>query len=181
MTILNMYTDGACSGNQNEKNIGGWGCILEFGANTKELHGGELNTTNNRMEIEAVIAGFRALKQSGLTVRVFTDSSYVANCFRQKWYVKWRASGWMTAGKRPVSNRSLWEELLALTEKHRVQFYRVKGHTNLQQSEDKLQILYRKFLSNNGKTFSFDDFLKITAMNNRADALANIAMDELRK
>ena len=106
MSILRIYTDGACSGNQNETNIGGWGSILEFGDSQKELHGGELNTTNNRMELTAVI---EALK-----------SSYVASCFRDKWYVNWRKNGWMTSGKKPVENRELWEELISLVEKNKV-------------------------------------------------------------
>ena len=86
MSILKMYTDGACSGNQNENNYGGWGAILEFGIHQKELHGGEKNTTNNRMELTAVIEAFRALKRTGLQVEVYSDSSYVMNCFRNGWY-----------------------------------------------------------------------------------------------
>ena len=87
---MRIYTDGACSGNQNETNIGGWGSILEFGDSQKELHGGELNTTNNRMELTAVIEALKILKRDGLSIEIFTDSSYVASCFRDKWYMNWR-------------------------------------------------------------------------------------------
>lgn len=181
MSILNIYTDGACSGNQNEDNLGGWGAILEFGAEKKELFGGEANTTNNRMELTAVIEAFKALKRSDLAIRVFTDSSYVASCFREGWYVNWRRNGWKTAGKKPVENRELWEELISLTEKNRVSFYRVKGHVSLESKSANPEALYEKFREWNGSDFSFDDFKYITEMNNRADALANMGIDSLRE
>ena len=180
MSILKIYSDGACSGNQNETNIGGWGTILEFGETTKEIYGGEANTTNNKMELTAVIQAFHALKRDGLKVQVFTDSSYVANCFREKWYEKWRMNGWMTSKKEPVDNRELWEELIALTEKHEVIFYRVKGHVNLDHPNTDTRGLFDKFKETNGPAFSYDDFVHITKRNNRADALANLAMDEIR-
>lgn len=177
--ILNMYTDGACSGNQNETNVGGWGAILEFGEHSKELHGGEVNTTNNRMELTAVIEAFQALKRDGLEIRVFTDSSYVANCFLQKWYVGWQRNGWMTSQKKPVENRELWERLLDLVERHRVRFYRVKGHVNLDHPSTNVDAHYRKFCKNNGD-FTMEEFRHVTEMNNRADALANEGIDENR-
>ena len=99
MTILKIYTDGACSGNQNATNVGGWGAILEYGEHTKELHGGEVNTTNNRMELTAVIEAFRTLKRPGLRAEVYSDSSYVMNCFRQGWYKSWEKNGWKTSQK----------------------------------------------------------------------------------
>ena len=123
-----MYTDGGCSGNQFDTNLGGWGCVLEFGENRKELCGGEPDTTNNKMELTAVISGFRALKRQGWTVEVFTDSSYVAQCFRERWYVNWRKNGWKTSGKAPVKNRDLWERLLGAMEGHAVTWVKVKGH-----------------------------------------------------
>ena len=94
MTVLRIYTDGGCSGNQSDENIGGWGAILEFGENKKELRGGELNTTNNRMEMTALLEAFRALKKEGLEIEIFSDSSYLMNCFREKWYETWRRNGW---------------------------------------------------------------------------------------
>ena len=180
MSILRIYTDGACSGNQNETNIGGWGSILEFGDSQKELHGGELNTTNNRMELTAVIEALKILKRDGLTIEIFTDSSYVASCFRDKWYVNWRKNGWMTSGKKPVENRELWEELIGLVEKNKVEFFRVKGHVNLSSPNTNVSEHYKKFKQWNGNRFTMDDFIYITEKNNRADTLANIGMDELR-
>lgn len=175
-----MYTDGGCSGNQFDTNLGGWGCVLEFGENRKELCGGEPDTTNNKMELTAVISGFRALKRQGWTVEVFTDSSYVAQCFRERWYVNWRKNGWKTSGKKPVENRALWEELLSFVEQNDVRFYRVKGHVDLDSPKTKVDDLYAKFLEWNGAGFSLEDFTYITKMNNRADELANQGIDEQR-
>ena len=107
MKIVSMYTDGACSGNQNEENVGGWGCILEFAGREKELWDGEVNTTNNRMELSAPIAGLSALKEKGLLVRIYSDSSYLVNCFQQGWHKNWVKNGWKTSQKKPVENREL--------------------------------------------------------------------------
>jgi ribonuclease HI len=186
--VVNFYTDGACSGNQNDTNVGGWGAILEYGDTVKELHAGELNTSNNKMELDAVINAFRQLKRDGLTIHVFTDSSYVANCFLNEWYVSWRRNGWKNKKKEPVENRERWEELLSMTEKNDVTFFRVKGHVNLDSPRTDADKMYRKFLDDNSKALNskgapeigFDDFRKLIDMNNRADELANIAMDELR-
>ena len=86
MAILRIYTDGACSGNQEKENFGGWGAVLEYGEHQKELFGGQANTTNNRMELTAVIEALKAIKGTGRTIEVFSDSAYVSNCFREKWY-----------------------------------------------------------------------------------------------
>lgn len=180
MNVLRIYTDGACSGNQNKENVGGWGAVLEYGEAQKELHGGELNTTNNRMELQAVIEAFRALKKDAQTIEVFSDSSYVMNCFREKWYEGWEKNGWKNSAKKDVDNQDLWKELLALVKKHDVSFYRVKGHVNLNSKVTDFDKLYEKFLEWNGTKFSFEDFKYITEKNNRADELCNIAMDELR-
>lgn len=180
MTILRIYTDGGCSGNQSAKNFGGWGAILEFGEHRKELYGCAANTTNNRMELTAVIEAFKALNQTGLTCEVFTDSSYVANCFREKWYVSWEKNNWRNAAKKSVENQELWQELLALVRQHDVKFYRVKGHVNLNSKSTNFNTLYEKFISWNGDRFSFDDFKYITTMNNRADELANVGIEEVK-
>ena len=180
-TMLNIYTDGACSGNQNTTNLGGWGTVLEFGEHTKELYGSEANTTNNRMELTAVIEALKALNKDGLTMRIFTDSSYVANCFKQKWYVKWEKNGWMNSQKKPVENPELWKELLALVRRHAsVQFYQVKGHVNLDSPNTNVAKHYQKFCTLNGPGFSEEEFRHIVEMNNRVDALANIGIDEIR-
>ncbi|MBQ3123566.1 MAG: ribonuclease HI, partial [Firmicutes bacterium] len=179
MTVLRIYTDGGCSGNQSDENIGGWGAILEFGENKKELRGGELNTTNNRMEMTALLEAFRALKKEGLEIEIFSDSSYLMNCFREKWYETWRRNGWKNSQKKPVENRELWEALLNETEKHKsLKFYRVKGHVNLNSKSTNFDALYEKFLEWNGASFTFEDFKYITVMNNRADELCNISIDE---
>ena len=181
MKILRIYTDGACSGNQHDTNIGGWGAILEFGEVRKELWGGEVNTTNNKMEMTAVIEALSALKKDNQVIQVFSDSSYVMDCFRQKWYVSWQKNGWVTSKKTPVENRELWEQLLALTARHSISFYRVKGHVNLQHPNTQVEKLFEKFAEWNGSDFTMEDFIHITQMNNRADELANIGMEPFRK
>ena len=180
MKEINIYTDGACSGNQNSENIGGWGAILEYGEHQKELHGGELNTTNNRMEMMALIRALQALKKDEQVIKVFSDSSYLMNCFREKWYIGWQKNNWKTSKKTPVENQDLWQALLSLTEKHSISFYRVKGHVNLASSNTNTDKLYSKFTEWNGSQFSYEDFVYITEKNNRADALANLGMDEIR-
>ena len=130
--ILRIYTDGGCAGNQSDENLGGWGAILEFGQAVKELYGSEKNTTNNRMEMTALLEALRAVKKENQEIHVFSDSSYLMDCFRKKWYVSWQKNGWKTAGKKPVENQDLWKALLPYIEIHRMTFYRVKGHVNLE-------------------------------------------------
>lgn len=173
MKTVNIYTDGACSGNQNEENTGGWGAVLEYGEHEKSLFGGEKNTTNNRMEMTALISALDALNKENLSVRVFSDSSYLMNCFREKWYEKWLKNNWVTSNKSPVENRDLWEKLLIHLDRQQLEFYRVKGHVNIKSKKINLDEIYKKFLEWNGSSFDFNDFLYITEMNNRADALAN--------
>lgn len=180
MTILRIYTDGACSGNQNSENFGGWGSILEFGEHRKELFGGELNTTNNRMELKAVIEALKALNLGNQTIEVFSDSAYVSNCFRERWYESWEKNKWKNAAKKSVENQELWRELLALVRQHDVKFYRVKGHVNLNSKTTDFDKLYEKFVGWNGSRFTFEDFKYITTMNNRADELANMGIDRVK-
>jgi ribonuclease HI len=179
MKSINIYTDGACSGNQSEINIGGWGCILEYGQHKRELYGGELNTTNNRMELYALISGLSALKEAGLHVRIFSDSAYLVECFRNKWHEKWQINGWKTTAKKPVENQDLWVELLGAVSRHKVEFYRVKGHLNLRADKKILNKAHEDFVRLNGK-FSFDEFLYIVEQNVRADELANKYIDDQR-
>ena len=180
MAILRIYTDGACSGNQEKENFGGWGAILEYGEHQKELFGGQANTTNNRMELTAVIEALKAVKGTGRTIEVFSDSAYVSNCFREKWYESWEKNRWRNAAKKPVENRELWEELLSLVRLHNVSFYRVKGHVNLESKSTDFDKLYASFAEWNGSRFSFEDFEYITRMNNRADELANEGIKKAR-
>lgn len=179
MAILKIYTDGACRGNQNDENIGGYGAVLEFGKHQKEIYGGEINTTNNRMEMRALLEAFLAIKKKGQRIEIYSDSSYLMDCFRKKWYEKWLVNGWKTASKSPVENKDLWEKLLPFLDDHEILFYRVKGHVNLDSPSTNANKHYEKFLQWNGSDFTFEDFEYITRMNNRADHLANIGMDEI--
>jgi ribonuclease HI len=180
LTILRIYTDGGCAGNQNDTNIGGWGAILEFGEHQKELYGGELNTTNNRMEMTALLEAFKAIKKENQTIEVFSDSGYLMDCFRDKWYERWLANGWKTSGKKPVENQDLWQELIPFLSRHNITFYRVKGHLNLNHPSTNVEKHFSKFKEWNGTHQSFEMFEHSNAMNHRADQLANIGIDQLR-
>jgi ribonuclease HI len=120
-----IYTDGACSGNPGP---GGWAAIIIDGPDEREVCGGETSTTNQRMELRGAIEGLRAL-EGHRDVLLHSDSAYVVNCFRDKWYVRWRQNGWRNAQKKPVENRDLWEALIALAEQHRVSWRKVAGHS----------------------------------------------------
>ena len=124
MKQVELYTDGACSGNPGP---GGWGAILIFKGIEKELSGGEASTTNNRMELTAVIKGLSALKESCI-VELYSDSKYVIDGLSKGWAVSWRKNGWKKADKKPALNPDLWETLLTLTEKHQMRYHWVKGH-----------------------------------------------------
>lgn len=125
MKTITIYTDGACSGNPGP---GGWGAVLIYGNAHKEMSGGEPATTNNRMEMMAVIAALQSLTQK-CHVRLHSDSAYVINCFKQKWYEKWERNGWMTSGKKPVENQDLWQRMLEVVRRHKVEWIKVKGHS----------------------------------------------------
>ena len=181
MKSVNLYTDGACSGNQNETNIGGWGCVLEYGPHIKELHGGQPDTTNNRMELTALIEALSALKEKGLRLRIFSDSSYLINCFKNRWYVKWKANGWKTSGRAPVENRDLWEQLLGLLDGNDAEFYLIKGHLDPVGDSPKMKKAYEKFCSHNGNGFSYEEFIRISEFNCRCDELANVFIGEYRE
>lgn len=178
--ILRIYTDGGCAGNQSDENLGGWGAIMEFGGAQKELYGSERNTTNNRMEMTALLEAFKAIKKDGQMIQVFSDSSYLMDCFRKGWYKSWQKNGWKTAAKKPVENQDLWKQLIPFTEKHRISFYRVKGHVSMNSKPADLDKLYAKFREWNGAEFSYEDFMYVTEKNNRADELANVGIDEIR-
>lgn len=126
MEEITIYTDGACSGNPGP---GGWGAILMMGGVRKEISGGSENTTNNIMELSAVIEALKLLKRP-CKVNVFSDSAYVVNAFNQKWIYGWIKKNWRTAGGDPVKNKELWQELYSLTKVHDVTFNKVKGHAD---------------------------------------------------
>lgn len=126
MEEVTIYTDGACSGNPGP---GGWGAILMLGENRKEISGGSADTTNNIMELTAVIEALKILKRP-CKVKVYSDSAYVVNAFLQKWIYGWMKKNWRTAGGDSVKNKELWQELYSLTKVHDVTFNKVKGHAD---------------------------------------------------
>jgi ribonuclease HI len=143
-TVVRLYTDGACKGNPG---VGGWGVLLRCGGHEKELWGGEAQTTNNRMELTAVIRGLDALTRP-CVVEVWLDSEYVKNGITE-WMANWKRRGWKTADRKPVKNAELWRELDAATQRHRITWHWVRGHAGHEGNE-------------------------------RADALANRGVDDVR-
>lgn len=121
-----IYTDGACSGNPGP---GGWGSILMMGENRKEISGGKKDTTNNVMELTAVIEALKLLKRP-CKVDLYSDSAYVVNAFLQNWIFGWIKNGWKNSSKEEVKNKELWQELFSLTKIHDVTFHKVKGHAD---------------------------------------------------
>lgn len=147
MKTVEIYTDGACSGNPGP---GGWGVVLRCGSAEKELSGGEENTTNNRMELTAAIEGLSALKEP-CKVLLTTDSKYVSDGITKGWAESWRKNGWRKADKKPALNPDLWERLLELVKIHDVEINWVKGHAGHTENErcDKLAVeFYTKFKEN---------------------------------
>ena len=126
MTKVIIYTDGACSGNPGP---GGWAAILISGETKKEISGGSPNTTNNIMELTAILEGLKALKYE-CEVEIYSDSAYSVNAFNQGWIYNWVKKGWKTADGSSVKNKEIWEELYNLTKKHKVTFIKVKGHSD---------------------------------------------------
>lgn len=126
MEEVTIYTDGACSGNPGP---GGWGALLMYKDTKKEISGGKKDTTNNVMELTAVIEGLKLLKFP-CKVKLYSDSAYVVNGFNQKWIYGWIKNGWKNSSKEPVKNKELWQELYDLTKVHEVEFIKVKGHAD---------------------------------------------------
>lgn len=126
MEEVTIYTDGACSGNPGP---GGWGALLMYKDTKKEISGGKKDTTNNVMELTAVIEGLKLLKFP-CKVKLYSDSAYVVNGFNQKWIYGWIKNGWKNSNKEPVKNKELWQELYDLTKVHKVTFNKVKGHSD---------------------------------------------------
>ena len=142
--FVEIFTDGACSGNPGP---GGWGAVLRFGEREKELSGGERETTNNRMELTAVIEALSRLKEP-CRVKLTTDSKYVCDAVLKEWVYSWKNNGWKKADKKPALNVDLWEKLLPLLETHEVEFCWVKGHAGHPENErcDTLAVSYYKKL-----------------------------------
>ncbi len=142
MKKVTLYTDGACSGNPGP---GGWGAILKYGAHEKELSGGAAETTNNRMELTAVIEGLSMLKES-CEVDLYSDSKYVIDALSKGWVYSWQKNGWKKADKKPALNVDLWEKLLSLLERHTLHYHWVKGHAENEYNNrcDKLAVAESK-------------------------------------
>lgn len=142
--FVEIFTDGACSGNPGP---GGWGAVLRFEGREKELSGGEPETTNNRMELTAVIKSLSALKEP-CKVKLTTDSKYVCDAILKGWVYSWKSNGWRKADKKPSLNVDLWEQLLPLLQLHEVEFCWVKGHAGHPENErcDELAVSYYKNL-----------------------------------
>lgn len=141
-----IYTDGACRGNPGK---GGWGAVLRYRDRERTLHGGDPHTTNNRMELLAVIRALETLNREGCAIDLYSDSRYVLQGISE-WMPRWKARGWKTAGRKPVLNRELWQRLDELAARHDIRWHWVKGHSG-------------------------------DPGNERADALANLGIDELRE
>ena len=144
MKHIELFTDGACSGNPGP---GGWGAILRYNGVEKELSGGEKDTTNTRMELTAVIMGLKALKEP-CKVTLTTDSKYVSDGISKGWAQSWKNNGWRKADKKPALNPDLWDELLNLLNLHEVELNWVKGHAGHPENErcDKLAVAYYQSL-----------------------------------
>ena len=142
-----IYTDGACSGNPGP---GGYGVILCYQKQQKQLSQGFRLTTNNRMEITAVIKALEYLKKS-CVVDLYTDSTYVKNAFDKNWLNNWQNNGWKSKGRKPISNKDLWVRLLEVSRNHEITWHWVKGHSNNPENNrcDELAVQARKFLKNN--------------------------------
>lgn len=140
MKKIKVFTDGACSGNPGP---GGWGAILKYGSQEKELSGGEAQTTNNRMELTAVIMALSALKEP-CEVELCSDSKYVIDSVQKGWVYGWKKNNWTKSDKKPALNVDLWEQLLPLLDKHKVSWKWIKGHAGHEENErcDRLAVQY---------------------------------------
>ncbi|MDR1615651.1 MAG: ribonuclease HI [Syntrophomonadaceae bacterium] len=144
MQPIHIYTDGACSGNPGP---GGWGAVLMSGKHSKEISGSALKTTNQRMELQAVIESLKALKVESREVIVFSDSAYVVNAFSNGWITKWKTNGWKNSKKEDVANQDLWLELLEQMDRNIVRVEKVAGHSGVQWNE-RCDFLAREAIKN---------------------------------
>ncbi len=176
MNKIEIFTDGSCRGNQSDHNSGGYGAVLLYKENKKEIYGGEANTTNNIMELKAMIEALKALKRYDMDVVIYSDSAYIINCFKEKWYVKWEKNAWQTSAKKCVENIDEWKELLSLVRKcKQVSFHKVKGHLKADSKDFKKW--YKKFCDTEYK-ISMEGYNRLISYNNLADELANRGADE---
>lgn len=145
MKKVTIYTDGSCQGNPGP---GGWAAILRYGKKERVLSGSSPDTTNNRMELNAALQALKALNER-CDVKLHTDSQYLKRAFTDGWVDKWRSNGWMTVNRQPVKNQDLWQALWNETQKHRVQWIKVKAHANnkLNNRVDQLAVSAGKYVS----------------------------------
>lgn len=134
MRVVEIWADGGCRGNGSDEAIGGYGIVLKCDDNYREVSEAFPNTTNNQMELAAVIKGLSILKEPSI-VHMHSDSNYVVSAFNQGWIEKWESNGWRTANRTPVKNPELWAKLIALTKIHKVDFIKVKGHAGNKNNE----------------------------------------------
>ena len=133
MNKLIIYTDGSCQVHKSK--IGGYGAVLIYGDYIKKIFGGEKNTTNNRMELKAIIEALKCVKVTNISIEIYSDSEYIVNCFQQGWYQKWIYNDWRTS-KSKVKNVDLWKKLIELVEKYDdIQFIKVKAHAGIEYNE----------------------------------------------
>lgn len=174
MEKIIIYTDGACSGNQNETNFGGWGVVLRQGNNTKELFGGVVNTTNNKMELQGAIQGLKALNKTNIPVELYSDSNYVIQGITS-WIHGWKKNGWKNASKKPVENKELWIELDELRSKFKdIQFIKVKGHNGVELNE------LADDLANKGVNLARSGDLKESSQEEKAEVKTVSLWDKLK-
>lgn len=129
-----IYSDGGADNNGDR--VGGWGAVLLYKEQQKQIYGGVLDTTNNRMELTAIIEALKRIKKKHIPIEIYSDSAYIVNCFNDKWYVKWRKNGWKNSQRKPVENKDLWEELIQLVESFKdIEFIKVKGHAGIEFNE----------------------------------------------
>lgn len=149
MKKVTLYTDGACSGNPGP---GGWGAILRYGGHERELAGAQEATTNNRMELTAVLEGLSALKEP-CQVELYSDSTYVVKSVNEGWVYNWQRKNWMKKASEPVPNADLWQKLLILLKKHQVSFHWIRGHEGHPENErcDRLAVAGYKQLAQIGE------------------------------
>lgn len=170
--LITIACDGACSGNGNADSPGGWGAVLTYQGHRKELCGGMAVTTNNQMELTAMVEALLSIKNTSYPVRVFSDSAYVTNGINQKWYVNWEKNNWHNSNKQPVKNKELWAQLISLYRRFdRIEFVKVKGH--LDRADDETMAIWHK---KNAPFLSLNEYKKGIELNIVADQLANQGM-----
>ena len=132
MKTVDLYTDGGC---HTRSGVGGWAALIYDGSRPIEISGHKSDTTNQRMELRAVIEALRSLGEQPRKVRLFSDSAYLVNGMNQQWHLKWEQNGWKNAKKKPVENPDLWKQLVRLSERHTVEWKKVKGHAGIGANE----------------------------------------------